>query len=371
MEVALPVSNPHKEAYIVRTSFLPPPLFPLSFQSKLTPTPFFQPQNRPKASTTSNSLPRPAMGLGGHGIPFVPWGTTFNRPSAASWQLEHQLDNDVPPARRGLGHERLPRFVSNGAQVCKDCSMLVWVTAGYSAGLGPVDLYEHNLNNGKASFFFSFYCRSLRPSLISEHERALNSYLEDMALNKTLRDAMGVKWLDFVVRPKLLMSWFEGNCNTTSKREEYAQKLGQYVHLESYGSCGKFTCKMWGYQDDVDGCWKKYMATKYLFALVMEDYLCDHYTTQGLYRVLENGLVPIVWGGESREMFFCLNWFLGRLHWHDCSLGWIFVWTDWNKVLNYSMFTARCSCRLTWYFCGLTQWMFEWKTRFLNDSLLL
>ncbi|XP_042883923.1 alpha-(1,3)-fucosyltransferase C-like [Penaeus japonicus] len=163
--------------------------------------------------------------------------------------------------------------------------------------------------------------KSLRPSLISEHEHALNSYLEDMALNKTLRDAMGVKWLDFVVRPKLLMSWFEGNCNTTSKREEYAQKLGQYVHLESYGSCGKFTCKMWGYQDDVDGCWKKYMATKYLFALVMEDYLCDHYTTQGLYRVLENGLVPIVWGGTQYSSILPPGSYIEARRYHPLDLG--------------------------------------------------
>ncbi|XP_037782720.1 alpha-(1,3)-fucosyltransferase C-like [Penaeus monodon] len=171
-------------------------------------------------------------------------------------------------------------------------------------------------------FLTSFLSTSslLRPSLLGEHKSALVAYQEDIALNTTLIEVMGVKWRDFVTRPKLLMSWFDGSCNTSSKREEYIKKLATYIELESYGRCGRYSCRQWGFTS-VRLCWKIYMATKFLFALIMEDYLCDYYVSLGLYRALEYGLVPIVWGGTAYDHILPPGSYIDARMYHPLALG--------------------------------------------------
>ncbi|ROT66693.1 hypothetical protein C7M84_015273 [Penaeus vannamei] len=189
-----------------------------------------------------------------------------------------------------------------------------------SCPTGRCRLSNNKKDIGKAHAVLFKSDRLLRPSLIHEHKSALDAYLEDIALNTTLMEVMGIKWRAFVTRPKLLMSWIDGNCSTDSKREEYVEKLAKYVHLESYGTCGRFRCATWGHMN-VGKCWKTYIATKYLFALAMEDYLCDHYVSEGLYRPLVHGLVPVVWGGTDYRHILPPGSYIDARMYHPSALG--------------------------------------------------
>ncbi|XP_047473038.1 alpha-(1,3)-fucosyltransferase C-like [Penaeus chinensis] len=155
----------------------------------------------------------------------------------------------------------------------------------------------------------------LHSSPISEHKSALDAYFEDIALNTTLSDVMELKWRDFVTRPKLLMSWIDGSCDTSSKREEFMKKLATYIHLESYGSCGTYNCTL-----EVDRWWEFY-SHQYLFALIMEDYLCDHYVSSELYKALLHGLVPVVWGGADYKHILPPGSYIDARMYHPRALG--------------------------------------------------
>ncbi|XP_063584757.1 alpha-(1,3)-fucosyltransferase C-like [Penaeus indicus] len=63
------------------------------------------------------------------------------------------------------------------------------------------------------------------------------------------------------------------------------------------------------------------MAKKYLFALIMEDYLCDYYVSEGLYRALAYGLVPVVWGGTAYEHILPPRSYIDARRYHPKALG--------------------------------------------------
>ncbi|TRY77388.1 hypothetical protein TCAL_03846 [Tigriopus californicus] len=83
-------------------------------------------------------------------------------------------------------------------------------------------------------------------------------------------------------------------CHTPSNREGYIQELSQYVTVDVYGKCGR-PCPSSTREECL-----VYLErlNQYLFILVFEKHLCQHYQSELLWQVLElTTLIPITFSG--------------------------------------------------------------------------
>ena len=79
------------------------------------------------------------------------------------------------------------------------------------------------------------------------------------------------------------------NCDTSGLRENYVRELSKYVDIDVYGDCGNMECTSDKKCDEA--------LLKYKFYLAFENSLCGEYMTEKLWRSLDLGLVPVVYGG--------------------------------------------------------------------------
>ena len=86
-----------------------------------------------------------------------------------------------------------------------------------------------------------------------------------------------------------LVSWMVSNCYTSGLRENYVRELSKYVDIDVYGRCGNIRCTSYNNSEEV--------LLKYKFYLAFENSLCGEYMTEKLWRSLDLGLVPVVYGG--------------------------------------------------------------------------
>ena len=103
-------------------------------------------------------------------------------------------------------------------------------------------------------------------------------------------------------RPQLtnrtrLVAWFNSHCPTHSQREDYVQQLAKHVQVDIYGKCGHMQCLP---RNDPK-C--EHLLNNYKFYLAMENSLCPDYVTEKFYRSLDNGIVPIVYGGADYTQY--------------------------------------------------------------------
>ena len=94
-----------------------------------------------------------------------------------------------------------------------------------------------------------------------------------------------------------LVAWFCSNTHTHGKRELYFKELAKHVQLDIYGKCGNLECL----PRNSHTC--NHLLDNYKFYLAAENSLCPDYVTEKFYRALENGVVPIVYGGADYTQF--------------------------------------------------------------------
>ena len=75
-------------------------------------------------------------------------------------------------------------------------------------------------------------------------------------------------------------------------------------------------------------------AARYKFTLAMENYVCDDYVTEKLWRPLRLGSVPIVFGAPNIKVIKYID---GTVHFMEWSLGeelWNGV-LEWRQILEW------------------------------------
>lgn len=91
-----------------------------------------------------------------------------------------------------------------------------------------------------------------------------------------------------------LIAWFNSHCPTHSQREDYVQRLAQFIPVDIYGKCGPLQCLP---RNDPQ-CDLRVLVN-YKFYLAAENSLCPDYVTEKFYRALMNDVVPVVYGGAD------------------------------------------------------------------------
>ena len=78
---------------------------------------------------------------------------------------------------------------------------------------------------------------------------------------------------------------------------EYAKELGQYIQVDSYGSCGTKTCSRFKSTD----CFEL-LNNKYRFYLAFENSNCKDYITEKFFlNGLGNVIIPVVMGAMPQD----------------------------------------------------------------------
>jgi alpha-1,3-fucosyltransferase len=98
-------------------------------------------------------------------------------------------------------------------------------------------------------------------------------------------------------KTKLMVAWFNSNCETPGEREKYFREMAQYTQIDTYGACGHLKC------DPAKGTHCDKLLGNYKFYITAENSLCADYVTDKFYRALEADLVPIVYGGADYSAY--------------------------------------------------------------------
>ncbi|XP_071534969.1 uncharacterized protein [Panulirus ornatus] len=93
-------------------------------------------------------------------------------------------------------------------------------------------------------------------------------------------------------RPRLA-AWMASHCPTESRRESLVAALRRHVNITTVGKCGDLACG----KNHMDTYCYRWLAGSHLFYLSFENALCDDYVTEKVWRPLEYGMVPVVYGG--------------------------------------------------------------------------
>ena len=103
-----------------------------------------------------------------------------------------------------------------------------------------------------------------------------------------------------------MVAWFVSNCNTQSKREEFAAALKDFIQVDIYGLCGDLKCGKGGNQTCFD-----MLSRDYYFYLAFENSLCKDYLTEKLYHTMKVvDIIPVVRGGADYATLLPQNSFI-------------------------------------------------------------
>jgi hypothetical protein len=99
-----------------------------------------------------------------------------------------------------------------------------------------------------------------------------------------------------------MAAWFVSHCESSSKREVFAEELKQYFRVDIYGDCGNTSaCNrhgMNGYEAKV--CMFDMVENEYWFYLSFENAFCDEYVTEKFHRMArEANVIPVVLGAAD------------------------------------------------------------------------
>ena len=93
-----------------------------------------------------------------------------------------------------------------------------------------------------------------------------------------------------------MIFWVVSNCKTPAKRDQYVNKLKQYIKVDVFGACGKYSPKK-DYHNDLG------KTGRYKFYLAFENSACSEYISEKPARGMGAGLVPVVYGALSSKQY--------------------------------------------------------------------
>ena len=93
------------------------------------------------------------------------------------------------------------------------------------------------------------------------------------------------------------VAWVVSHCDTENRRMEYAKKLGRYIQVDIFGSCGNKSCSY----SKTDNCFRS-LGKEYRFYLAFENSNCKDYITEKFfYNSLGHDMLPIVMGAHLKD----------------------------------------------------------------------
>ncbi|XP_047130813.1 alpha-(1,3)-fucosyltransferase 11 isoform X2 [Hydra vulgaris] len=99
--------------------------------------------------------------------------------------------------------------------------------------------------------------------------------------------------------------YFQSDCDPPSDRDTYVKELMKYIAVDSYGPClnnKKPPKEVDGFHHLSSETFYHFLA-RYKFQLAFENYLCQDYMTEKLFRPLLIGSVPVYLGSSLAEEF--------------------------------------------------------------------
>ncbi|XP_049884476.1 alpha-(1,3)-fucosyltransferase 10-like [Pectinophora gossypiella] len=100
--------------------------------------------------------------------------------------------------------------------------------------------------------------------------------------------------------------YLQSDCNTSTDRDAYVQKLMQHISVDSYGAClrnkplplnGIYSNEgFYKYMQHLFGQELLRFMARYKFMITIENSVCNDYVTEKLWRAIEVGVVPIYYG---------------------------------------------------------------------------
>ena len=114
----------------------------------------------------------------------------------------------------------------------------------------------------------------------------------------SMRDIRGINLKNINRDDDAFIVWVSSHCQTPGRREDYVNKLKSYINVDSFGNCG----------NDFEGCERsedtgespencyRVLEKRYKFYLSFENLLCTDYTTEKFFWILEQDMVPNVYG---------------------------------------------------------------------------
>ena len=160
-----------------------------------------------------------------------------------------------------------------------------------------------------------------------------------------------------------LVSWIVSHCHTYSKREKYANRLGEYVDVKIYGKC-----KMHGSVgkicedktiDNMNCGDARNVMNSHKFYLAFENNICTDYASEKLFKVMETNMrtVPIVRNGVDnlKELLPPHSYIDTREFDSPKKLAEYLQLLDSNDELynEYFAWRAQYTCELGWIPCTL------------------
>ncbi|XP_012282083.1 alpha-(1,3)-fucosyltransferase C [Orussus abietinus] len=112
---------------------------------------------------------------------------------------------------------------------------------------------------------------------------------QDVSKDKVPEDAK----IAFSGKTKLA-AWFVSNCATSSKREDLAKELKNFMDVDIYGRCGTLECS----RDNSSAC-QRMLDKDYFFYFAFENSLCPDYVTEKVFNAMQVNVVPVVYGGAD------------------------------------------------------------------------
>ncbi|XP_060583296.1 alpha-(1,3)-fucosyltransferase 10-like [Ruditapes philippinarum] len=106
--------------------------------------------------------------------------------------------------------------------------------------------------------------------------------------------------------------YLQSDCDVPTDRDSFVKLLQKYIPVDSYGTClqNKKMARRLRFQDNMaplDDHEFFRFAARYKFTLAMENYVCEDYITEKLWRPLRIGSIPIVFGAPNVREYLPTN----------------------------------------------------------------
>ena len=106
--------------------------------------------------------------------------------------------------------------------------------------------------------------------------------------------------------------WMSGHCPVPSRRKDFAQEIGKYMHVDLFGTCGTRPCG--GRTTMLSECLKN-VSRDYKFYFSFENTICTDYTTEKLFNLYlyDLEIIPVVNGPANAADYLPKGTFVNAL----------------------------------------------------------
>lgn len=198
----------------------------------------------------------------------------------------------------------------------------------YASHFKPYDL---PLPRGKSHLWALFHEESPRNAYIFSHHPALSIFNFTSTYSRRSDYPITTQWLqcpDWIHETQYVLPlvdknrlrdlglapvlYLQSDCDVPSDRDNFVKLLQTFIPVDSYGTClqNKKMADRLRFRGSMAPMEDKHFfqfAARYKFTLAMENYVCEDYVTEKLWRPLRVGSVPVVFGAPNVREYLPSN----------------------------------------------------------------